>query len=370
MVTALPPTAATSSPPRTLRLAGRDLVVAGPSLHDPRLHVSLVIGTLHVLGQVRLGFAVSVAQILITIGVCALLEAVSLAYREGLLAWPASGILTGSGIAFILRVAGTEHGDWWSLHGIEWFLLACLFGSLSKYLVRPGARHVFNPSNVALVWVLLVIGPTRVFAQPLWWGDDTLGVVLAYAVLVMGGWAVLRRLGLLRMVAAFLATIAVLAAAVAALGGQFVAAWRATPITGVDYWQTVALSPEVLLFALFMITDPRTTPRGASGRTTFGVAVALVFGLLLWFQPTEFGVKVALLGSLVVVSAFAPVFDGHEPGWLRRGREGGWRLRARHPASVAVAVVLVAVLVDTALLAGNQRIVEIERGLTAPGTGQ
>lgn len=370
MAASLPPAAATAPAPRTVRLAGRDLVVATPSVHDPRLHVSMVIGTLHVLGQLRLGFAVSVAQILLTIGLCALLEAATLAYRDGLLAWPASGILTGSGIAFILRVAGTEHGDWWSLHGIEWFLLACVLAHLSKYLLRPGARHVFNPSNVALVWVLLVVGPTRVFAQPLWWGEDTLGVALAYVVLAAGGWFVLRRLGLLRMAAAFLATTAVLAAAVAALGGEFVAAWRPTPITGIDYWQTVALSPEVVLFALFMITDPRTTPRSARGRTTFGVAVALVFGLLLWFQPTEFGVKVALLGSLVVVSALAPVFDGHEPGWLRRGREGGWRLRVGHPASVAVAVVLAAVLVDTAVLAGNERIVEIERGLTAPGTGQ
>ena len=35
--------------------------------------------------------------------------------QQHVLMWPASAMLTGNGVAFILRVPGTRHGDWWSL---------------------------------------------------------------------------------------------------------------------------------------------------------------------------------------------------------------------------------------------------------------
>ena len=49
-------------------------------------------------------------------------------------------MLTGNGVAFILRVPGTEHGDWWSLHG--WWIYAgtAAVSLLSKYVIRS-ARH-------------------------------------------------------------------------------------------------------------------------------------------------------------------------------------------------------------------------------------
>ena len=36
--------------------------------------------------------------------------------------WPASAMLTGNGVAFVLRVPGTAHGDWWSMRG--WWIFA------------------------------------------------------------------------------------------------------------------------------------------------------------------------------------------------------------------------------------------------------
>jgi hypothetical protein len=47
-------------------------------------------------------------------------------------------------VAFILRASGTKHGDWWTLHGIQYFLLAAMLALLSKYLVQVGGRHIFN----------------------------------------------------------------------------------------------------------------------------------------------------------------------------------------------------------------------------------
>ena len=51
-------------PPRSIRIASRRIPVVLPRLVDSRLHVAAVVITLHTLGQVALGFHVSVPQIL------------------------------------------------------------------------------------------------------------------------------------------------------------------------------------------------------------------------------------------------------------------------------------------------------------------
>jgi hypothetical protein len=66
-------------------------------------------------------------------------------------------------------------------------------------------------------------------------------------------------------------------------------------------------SPEILVFALFMITDPRTTPSGARARVAFGAAVGALAGVLVAPQRTEFATKVAVLVALAVVCAAVPV---------------------------------------------------------------
>ena len=105
-----------------IAIRGTRYPVVLPSLRDPRLHLGAVIVSLQVLGQVAFEFRLSIAQILISIGTCAVLEVVIVLRRQRQLVWPASAILTGNGVAFVLRVPGTEHGDWWSTNG--WWIFA------------------------------------------------------------------------------------------------------------------------------------------------------------------------------------------------------------------------------------------------------
>src|SRR5437762_3521778 len=77
------------------------------------------------------GFRLSVAQILISIGTCAVLEVAITAASQRVLMWPASALPTGNGVAFVLRVPGTRHGDWWSLHG-AWIFAATAAVSLPQ----------------------------------------------------------------------------------------------------------------------------------------------------------------------------------------------------------------------------------------------
>src|SRR4029453_15078770 len=82
-----------------------------PSVRDPRLHVAAVIITIHVLGQVGLHFRVRVPQILPAIRTPAPWEVVITFRQTRSFVWPASAMLTGSGVALILRVVGTPPDD-------------------------------------------------------------------------------------------------------------------------------------------------------------------------------------------------------------------------------------------------------------------
>ena len=110
--------------------------------------------------------------------------------------WPASALLTGNGVAFILRVPGTEHGDWWSMNGWWIFAGTSAVALLSKYLIQFRGRHIFNPSNFGLVPCFLLLGPERADPLAFWWGPLSPALVLALAVIVTGGFVILRRLHL------------------------------------------------------------------------------------------------------------------------------------------------------------------------------
>lgn len=373
-----PTSAAPSAPTRPrphVVIKGRDIPVVLPSSRDPRLRLSAVIMALQVLGQTVLGFKLSIAQILVTIAVCALVDVTATFRRQRVLVWPASGILTGNSVAFILRASGTRHGDWWSLHGIGFFVLAAALSMLSKYAVRPAGKHLFNPSNVGIVGTLLLIGPAHVFPQYLWWGPfGSAPVIAALVVIVVGALWVLRSVRMYPMAASFLVTLGTIVGLFAVGGRSFVAIWHQGSIGGLSYWADIAMSPEVLIFVFFMISDPQTAPKSPRGRVIYGMGTAVVAAALLLLQSTEFGIKLAILSSLTVMCALVPLIEKatrrtqtvDNGGLASRGRPRGRRLTAAvlTPTVVAAAIIAVAAPVDTLTLVSNKGVVNIERGLT------
>src|SRR6185437_524387 len=188
---------------RTVTIRGLEYPVLGPSLRDPRLHVAAVLLTLQVLGQTVLNFRLSVAQILICLATGALIEFVYGFFKDKVVMWPASGLLTGNSTAFILRVPGTLHGDWWSTHGIEIFIGVVAFGMATKYIVRWKGRHIFNPSNVALVLAFVILGLTRTEPLDLFWIPMGTWMIVTYAILIGGGLLIAWELKLLGLVFGF-----------------------------------------------------------------------------------------------------------------------------------------------------------------------
>jgi Na+-translocating ferredoxin:NAD+ oxidoreductase RnfD subunit len=294
---------------RTVAIGGTSYPLILPNIRDPRLHVAAVIITVHVLGQVGLRFQVSVPQILAAILTCAILE-VALTFRQSrAFVWPASAMLTGSGVALILRVVGTPSNDPWSTHA--WWVFAGVAGLslLSKYVIRYRGSHVFNPSNIGLVVAFIVLGSTRVEPLDFWWAPLNVWMIAAYAVIIVGGLLITRRLQLLALAATFWVTLTVGVGLLAGSGHCMTARWAFAPVCGFDFWRVIVTSPEVLIFLFFMITDPKTVPAGRVGRVVFGFLVAVASTLLMAPQTTEFDAKVGLLAGLVVICAARPVLD-------------------------------------------------------------
>ncbi len=328
-----------------------------PRPTDPRLHVAACLLTVQFLGQVALGFELSVAQILVSLGTAGLIEGMVTARRERAIAWPASALLTGNGVALILRVPGTEHGDWWSLKGWYVFAATAALAVLSKYAIRSGDRPLFNPSNLALVAAFLILGPGIADPQDLWWGPWSIGLALTYLVVLGGGLAITRRLHLLRVSVTFWAVFAALMAVLALSGHSMTARWHLGPVEGVDYWTTLALSPEILIFLFFMITDPRTAARGRSASVLYAGAVAGTSAVLVSFQHTEYATKVALLAGLVVVCAFRPLLERWAPPDGDEGLRAWLHSSGRRPAMLGLTAVAV---LGVTIVAGS--------AVTPPGT--
>jgi hypothetical protein len=329
--------------PPGLRIRGRRYPVVLPKLRDPRLHLAGVIWTLQILGQTSFGFRLSIAQIFIAVGTCAVLEVGITMKRAQAIVWPASAILTGNGIAFILRVPGTEHGDWWSTRG--WYIFAGVagVGLLSKYVIKWRGGHVFNPSNFSLVLAFVILGSSRAEPLDFWWGPMSVALAFALALIIVNGIIILRRVKQLPVAIGFWITFTVALIPVSLSGHGMTAAWQATPVEGFQFWWVLVTSPEILIFLFFMISDPKTTPSGRNARFAFGACVAVLATLMLAPADTEFATKVAVLGALFIACAIRPLLVRFVPEELPSFRRPRIAVAWAAPATAMLTAVLIVI---------------------------
>ncbi len=163
----------------------------------------------------------------------------------------------------------------------------------SKFLLRIDERHVFNPTNFGLA-VMMALG-TSVWVSPGQWGA---GAFFAFLLVGCGG-LVIHRAARSDVTYAFIVFYgAVVFARAAFLGDPL-----AIPL---HHLQNGAF----LLFAFFMISDPKTTPDSRAGRIVFALMVALGAGFVhfVLFQPN------GLLWSLVLSAPITPLLNRLLPG--------------------------------------------------------
>lgn len=258
-------------------------------LRDPRIYQIAMLATLLLYGLGRLGFAIPFEQILWSFG-GALGAQWALARLVGAQAFDArSPLISALSMCLLLRT-----GEPWLAGAGAALAIA------SKFLIRARGKHVFNPTNAGLVAMLLLTD--HVWVSPGQWGSATF---LAFLFACLGGLVVNRA-------ARSDVTVAFLVAFAAIVLGRSL--WLGDPMpVPLHKLQSGAL----LLFAFFMISDPKTTPNRRAGRVLYACLNA-TFGAVAIFGLQE---PNGLLYTLVALAPTVPLIDRLLPGrayeWAR-----------------------------------------------------
>jgi hypothetical protein len=171
---------------------------------------------------------------------------------------------------------------------------AAVLSIASKFVLRAGGKHLWNPTNFGLV-LMMTATRGQVWVSPGQWGSAAL---FGFLVLCLGGLVVNRA-------ARGDVTWAFLAAYGSLLVGR---AWWLGQPPAIPLHQVA--SGAFLIFTFFMISDPKTTPDSRPGRILFAVLVAAGAGWAQFalFRPT------GLLLSLACLAPLVPLIDRLLPG--------------------------------------------------------
>jgi len=218
---------------------------------------ALITGVL-IAGQVTFGFLESWSRTFLAIATAILVELVLVRALYG--KWPhlASAYVSGISVGILVRSP-----EFWP------YALCAAISITSKYALRVGDRHIWNPTNFGIV-AMLLLAADSVAGLSVQWGNNLLPMVFVW----MFGAVILRMVGRLHITLTYVAAFLVFAVVRAGITGHPVLS-EIAPITG----------PMYQLFIFFMITDPKTTVRPQWGQSLVAViiaAVETVFRLMEW----------------------------------------------------------------------------------------
>jgi hypothetical protein len=248
---------------------------------DPRWYQIAMLSALLGYGVLGLGFGLSAPRILVTIG-----AALATQYLCGRL-WhlpkfdPLSALISGIGLCTLLRTGS-----------IGMMAFAAALAIVSKFVLRFRGKHLYNPTNLALV-VMLVAG--RGWISPGQYGH----VAFVALAIVCLGLTVVCKAGRSDVTLAFLAVYA------AILFGRSL--WLGEPLRIPIHRLQSGL---LLQFAFNMISDPRTTPDSRAGRLLFGALVAIGAGIVPFVLFRTNGP----VWSLAACTLLVPLLDRLLPG--------------------------------------------------------
>jgi Na+-transporting NADH:ubiquinone oxidoreductase subunit NqrB len=200
-----------------------------------------------------------------------------------------SPLITGLSLSLLLRA----EEPW--VHA-----LAAVIAIGSKFAIRVDGKHVFNPAGLAIVVLLFTV--PGVWISPGQWGTAAWFAALVglFAILVLSA---ARRSDI----------------AIFFLGGHAMlllarASWLGDPLAiPVHQLQSGSL----LIFAFFMISDPRTAPDSRLGRLVFALSVALLGHYLAFVMQMRPALYVALIALSPVTLLIDKILPAQRFQWTR-----------------------------------------------------
>ena len=213
---------------------------------------------------------------------------------------PRSAAISGLSLSLLLRS-----------NSIALVLTSAVIAVASKFVIRWRGKHIFNPTNFAIV--ALMLASPRVWVSPGQWGNVAF---FGFLIVCLGGLVVNR-------------------AARGDVTYAFIAAWSAILI-GRSLWLgeplTIPLhrmeNGALLLFTFFMISDPKTTPDSRAGRILFAAIVALGGAYVQFKLFRTNGILWSLAASSLLVPLIDALLTAERYSWNRSPfAVGRWPLR-------------------------------------------
>jgi Na+-translocating ferredoxin:NAD+ oxidoreductase RnfD subunit len=225
---------------------------------DNRYLAPILVTIVLVVGQLSFGFLESWTRTALAILTSILVELVLGRIFSG--AWPhlASAYVSGISVGMLIRSPA-----FWP------YALCSALSITSKYLIRVDGRHIWNPSNLGVV-AMLVLAADSVAGLSVQWGNT----LLPMAVVWCFGSVIIHRLGRFHITLTYVASFVAFSFLRAFVTGD---PWPAevAPITG----------PMYQLYIFFMITDPKTTVQSSKrAQCLVAFLVAATEAVLRLFQ--------------------------------------------------------------------------------------
>lgn len=188
-----------------------------------------------------------------------------------------SPLISALGLSVLLRV---DH--------LPTMALAAFVAIASKFVFQVQGKHFLNPANTGIIVALA-------FTHDAWVSPGQWGEELWYALIFLGaGGMVLKRVGRWDTTAAFLGSYALLEAT-----RNLYLGWTW------DVWFHRLSSGSLLLFALFMVTDPRSIPNARPARLIWACTIA---GLTFILRNYAY-LSTAVFWALFILSPLTLVLD-------------------------------------------------------------
>jgi Na+-transporting NADH:ubiquinone oxidoreductase subunit NqrB len=243
---------------------------------DPRLYQIGALTLLLLYGILALSFDVTLFRAAMLLGTAIGTQAIC-ARMKGIAFDPRSAAISGLSLSLLLRS-----------ESIALLLAAAVIAVASKFVVRIRGKHIFNPTNIAIVAMMLM--SKHVWVSPGQWGNVAF---FGFLIACIGGLVVNR-------------------AARSDVTYAFIIAWSGLVI-GRSLWlgepMTIPIhrleNGALLLFTFFMISDPKTTPDSRAGRILFAALVAAGG----WYINYRLFRTNGILWSLAAAALSVPVID-------------------------------------------------------------
>ena len=246
----------------------------GRYLRTPKGLLILILAVLVAIAADHEGWRVIAPGLGSAILCAGLLDALILRSRRGRWEFPDGAILSAMLVAMVLSAQQPWH----------YTAITAVVAILSKYLFRSRAANVFNPAAFALVATFYVFDTGQS-----WWGALPAAPAFSMIVVIIVGVFIADRVNRLPLVLAFLGAYYALFTATAFL---------ASPVAVAEVFRTPDVQAAIF-FALFILTDPPTSPVKYADQLIFALIVALVsYVVFEWIGAAYYLLAGVLVGNV------------------------------------------------------------------------